>query len=136
MTKKSRTAEDAADVRIDKWLWAARFFKTRALASEAVNGGKVHLNGARCKPAKSLQFGDELVIQKGPYAFHISVQGLSGRRGPASEAVKLYTETPESVRTRESLQEQNRMLAASAPHPEHRPDKKQRRQLIKVNRNR
>lgn len=90
----SSTNESGTErLRIDKWLWAARFFKTRSLAAEAVEGGKAHLNGVRVKPAKAASIGDTLEIRIGPFQFTVVVCGLSPRRGPASEAAKLYQET-------------------------------------------
>ncbi len=116
-------------LRIDKWLWAARFFKTRSLAAQAVAGGKVQVNGARAKPARALKTGDELRIHKGGYEFCVTVLALCARRGPASEAQRLYQESEESRARREVLREQHRLAAATTPRPEHRPDKKARRQL-------
>lgn len=123
--------EGGDKVRLDKWLWAARFFKTRALATEAINGGHVHLNGTRPKPSRPLQAGDELVIRKGQEEFRITVRELSARRGPASVAQQLYEEHEESVRKREALREQRRLEAAAAPSPARRPDKKGRRKIIR-----
>ncbi len=120
-------SESTGGVRLDKWLWAARFFKTRSLAAEAIDGGKVHVNGVRAKPAKEVRPGYELSIRKGPYEFIVVVKGLSERRGPAKEAAELYEETPESIARREQLREQ---LALTAPlASEGRPSKKDRRQL-------
>jgi ribosome-associated heat shock protein Hsp15 len=116
-------------VRIDKWLWAARFFKTRSLAAQAVGGGKVQLNGARVKPARGLKPGDALEINKGGFEYQVRVVLLSERRGPAKVAQTLYEESEESIRKREVLREQHRLAAASAPHPQRKPDKKARRQL-------
>ena len=116
-------------VRIDKWLWAARFFKTRSLAAQAVSGGKVQLNGLRVKPARSVKPGDALKIHKNGFEYQVQIMGISERRGPASVAQTLYRESEESVRRREALREQHRLAGASAPHPQHRPDKKARRQL-------
>ena len=123
-----------AKVRIDKWLWAARFFKTRALAAEAVSGGHVHVNGARVKPARTVVLQDELAIVKGPYTFRITVTGLSMRRGPAALARQLYHEHEDSVEAREALIEQQRLHAASSPAPQHRPDKRARRQIVRFTR--
>ena len=118
------------NARIDKWLWAARFYKTRTLAAEAVNGGKVHLNDARTKPSKLLRVGDELSITKAPYAFVVTVRELSRHRGPAPEAALLYEETEESRRRRGELQEQMRLQPA--PVPLKGPlTKKQRREMIR-----
>ena len=116
-------------VRIDKWLWAARFFKTRTLAAQAVSGGKVQLNGLRVKPARSVKPGDALKIHKNGFEYQVQIMGISERRGPAAVAQTLYRESEESVRRREALREQHRLAGASAPHPQHRPDKKARRQL-------
>lgn len=118
-----------AKIRIDKWLWAARFFKTRSLASQAVDGGKVHCNGERVKPARAVHVGDELSIRQGPYEVMVMVRALSERRGPASEAALLYEETPESVAARAVLREQLRV----EPTFEHkgRPTKRDRRHIIR-----
>jgi ribosome-associated heat shock protein Hsp15 len=116
-------------VRIDKWLWAARFFKTRSLAAQAVSGGKVQLNGLRVKPARPVKPGDELEIHKSGFEYQVQIMGVSERRGPAAVAQTLYQESEQSVRRREALREQHRLAGASAPHPQHRPDKKARRQL-------
>lgn len=125
---------DADDprVRADKWLWAARFFKTRALATEAIQGGKVHVNGARVKPARPLQVGDTLEIQRGNEQHVVIVQGLSEKRGSAGVAQALYRETDESILARDLMRERRRLLASTAPHPDRRPDKKQRRQLRRM----
>lgn len=115
-------------VRVDKWLWAARFFKTRVLATEAVEGGKVHVNGERVKPSRQLRCGDELAIQKGLYTFVVEVQVLASQRGPAEQARALYTERESSIAARQALQDQRRMHAVGDPHPGGRPDKRARRQ--------
>ena len=118
-------------VRLDKWLWAARFFKTRALASEAVSGGHVHLNGNRVKPARVVNVGDLLSMRKGEIEFQIEVLALSARRGPAREAALLYEESEESKDAREAYAEQRRLMAASGPAPQKRPDKRDRRRIIR-----
>ncbi len=115
--------------RIDKWLWAARFFKTRSLAAQAVTGGKVQLNGNRVKPARALKTGDRLQIHKAGFEYRVTVLDLSERRGPAMVAQTLYSESEDSIQRREALKEQHRLAAASAPRPRHKPDKKARRQL-------
>lgn len=123
-------------VRLDKWLWAARFFKTRALATEAINGGHVHLNGHRPKPSRTLLVGDELAIRREQEEFRVVVKELSDKRGPASVAQQLYEESEESREQRESLREQRRLEAAAAPKPAKRPDKKGRRKIIRfINKN-
>ena len=119
---------DTPPVRADKWLWAARFYKTRSLAMEAINGGKVHLNGDRIKPARKLVVGDCLTIQKGIYSFAITVAGLSLRRGPAEVARTLYSESDESRQARQALQEA-RKLQGDSSQRQGRPDKRARRQI-------
>lgn len=122
----------AADrVRIDKWLWAARFFKTRALAAQAVSGGKVQVNGARSKSSRELHPGDRLNIRRGPFEYVVVVRALTKRRVPAAEAALLYEETPESRAERERVAAARR-AEGPAPAPEHRPDKRQRRRLFRV----
>ena len=117
-------------VRIDKWLWAARFFKTRSMAAQAVSGGKVHLNGARIKPARTVLVGDELRIRRGEVEFIIIVQGLSEKRRPAKEAQLLYEETETSRKVREETRELKRLEAAGKMYgPMKRPDKRARRQI-------
>ena len=116
-------------VRIDKWLWAARFYKTRQLATEAVNGGHVHVNGQRCKPSRLVQINDQMVIRKDTSKFEINVIGLSDKRGSASQAQLLYTELAQSIEQRELEKLQRRALKMANPHPARRPDKRQRRQL-------
>jgi ribosome-associated heat shock protein Hsp15 len=115
-------------VRVDKWLWAARFAKTRGLASEAVKGGRVEVNGQRVKPAKELRPGDRLVITSGPYRREITVLELAERRVSAKDAALLYSETPESIAAREQLQAERR-LAAPLPQPGGRPTKRDRRRM-------
>ena len=117
------------DIRLDKWLWAARFFKTRSLATEAVNGGKVELNGLRPKPAKPIKVGDQLRIRIGPFIHGITVRALSDRRGPAAAAALLFEEAPESIAAREQLREQHRLAPAAQYEAGGRPTKKHRREL-------
>jgi ribosome-associated heat shock protein Hsp15 len=118
-------------VRIDKWLWAARFFKTRSLASKAVSGGHVHLNGGRIKPARMVQESDRLQIRRGEEEFTVDILALSSRRGPATVARTLYRETEESVISREAAREQRRLLRTPAVRPQGRPDKRERRKIRK-----
>ena len=120
--------------RLDKWLWAARFYKTRTLAIDAINGGHVHVNGQRVKPSRQIQIGDVLSIRKPPEEFIISVVLLSDRRGPASEAQQLYTEADSSRQQRELLREQRRQLALHNPRPDKRPNKRERRHIIRFTR--
>ena len=119
---------DQEKLRIDKWLWAARFFKTRALAADAVETGKVQLGGERVKPAKPLAAGDTLSIRLGPYLHVIEVLGLSNKRGPAPEAQKLYKETEESRAKRAALALE---LKVRPTAHEGRPTKKDRREIEK-----
>lgn len=114
-------------IRIDKWLWAARFFKTRSLAQAAVRGGHVEINGHACKPARTVQAGDRLNIVRGESRFEVEIVGLSDRRGPASAAQALYRETEASVRRREQLAEQRRQLGSGGPG--RRPDKRDRARI-------
>ncbi len=114
-------------VRIDKWLWAARFFKTRSLAQAAVKGGHVQVNGRGCKPARSISVGDRLNITRGETVFVVEVRALSERRGPAPQARELYAETPASIAAREQRAEQRRL--AGDTDPGRRPDKRQRRRI-------
>ena len=117
-------------VRVDKWLWAARFFKTRSLAADAIGAGKVELNGERVKPAKLVQIGDEVSIRLGAYMHVVHVRALSERRGPATVAATLYDETVESVAARAKLAEQLRMAPAAFVYEEKgRPTKRDRREL-------
>ncbi len=120
-----------SSVRLDKWLWAARFFKTRSVAREAVSGGKVHLNGNRAKPGRSLNLGDELRIQRGEEEFIITVVELSLRRGPAVVARALYEESEENRIGREKLAEERKLENQHHAMPERRPDKRQRRRLVR-----
>jgi ribosome-associated heat shock protein Hsp15 len=117
-------------LRLDKWLWAARFFKHRALATEAVAGGKVEVNGERAKPAKPLKIGDQIRLRLGPYEHIVIVRELSDQRGPAAVAQTLYEETKESKAERDRLAEQLRLAPATFVYEDKgRPTKKDRRQL-------
>jgi ribosome-associated heat shock protein Hsp15 len=116
-------------MRLDKWLWATRFFKTRSLASDAVDGGKVKLNGATTKPAKDVKLGDRLQIRAGEQDWEIVVQGLNEQRRPASEAKLLYQETPDSVHWRAQAAELRKLAPVPGPEQKGRPTKRDRRQL-------
>lgn len=122
---------DTEDLRIDKWLWAARFFKTRSLAAEAVSGGKVHINGQRCKPSRDVRLGDVITISKDQNLWEIRVTDLIKQRRPAKEAVQLYSEDESSITKRlaqiELRKQQQALLPASVR--ERKPNKKQRRQI-------
>ncbi len=129
-----RASQDEQQVtqRLDKWLWAARFFKTRNLAIEAINGGKVHADGQRVKPARAVRPGTEVRVRKGPYEFTVVVRGLSSQRRPASEASQLYEETAASKAGREALAEQRRQEATQRNRGSGRPTKKERRDLSRL----
>lgn len=117
-------------VRIDKWLWAARFYKTRSLAKEMVEGGKVHLNGQRVKPSKEVSLGATLRLRQGFDEKTVVITGISDRRGNATMAAELYEETPESIANREQQSDRRKSLARSHPTPEGRPNKRDRRKIM------
>ena len=119
-------------VRVDKWLWAARFFKTRSLASDAVDGGKVKLNGASIKPAKEVKIGDCLRIRSGDEERELIVRGLNEQRRPASEAQRLYEETADSLRRRAQAAELRKLSPVPAPDHKGRPTKRDRRQIDRL----
>lgn len=127
------TQGDSDRVRLDKWLWAARFFKTRSLATDAVGGGKVEVNGERAKPAKAVKPGDEIRLRLGPYEHVLIIRQLSERRGPASAAQALYEETQASRDARERLAAQLKLAPAAFVYEEKgRPTKKDRRDLSRL----
>ncbi len=121
-----------SELRVDAWLWAARFFKTRSLARQAIEAGRVEVNDAGCKPSRDLHVGDRLRIGRAEERLEVSVLALSARRGPASVAQQLYRETDASRTAREALREQRRLSGAAFDHPPRRPDKQARRQLRKI----
>jgi ribosome-associated heat shock protein Hsp15 len=127
-------SDDTTRVRVDKWLWAARFFKTRSLATEAVSGGKVEVNGERAKPAKLVQVGDTVRVRIAPYDNELVVRGLGERRGSAREAQALYEETEASRAARERLAEQLRMAPAFTYEERGRPTKRDRREMDRMRR--
>lgn len=131
MAKHSQIEEEKEAVRLDKWLWAARFYKTRTLAKEMIDGGKVHYNGQRSKPNKIVEVGATLKIRQGSDEKEIVVLALSTQRRGAPEAQLLYRETEQSLANREKLVMARKMNALSMPHPDRRPDKKERRDLLK-----
>lgn len=118
-------------VRIDKWLWAARFFKTRSMATDAVDGGKIRLNGERIKPARGVKIGDKLDIDNGSTEWEVMVDGLAEQRGSAAIAQTLYTETEESVLRREKKAEQRKFFREPAEAIKGRPTKRDRRLIDK-----
>lgn len=119
-------------MRLDKWLWVARFFKTRNLAADAVTGGKVYCNGERSKPGKLLKVGDKLNIRRGIYEYVVQIIGLSKRRVSAKEVQALYQETEDSIQARELAQQRAKAESQFQPKNQQRPNKRQRRQLIAV----
>ena len=121
-------------VRLDKWLWAARFYKTRTLAAEAIAGGKVQVNGDRAKRARPLAVGDEVRVRQGPYEHRVVVRELSERRGAASVAARLYEETAESREAREKLAVQLKTLHSAFVTPAGRPTKRDRREIERFKR--
>ncbi len=120
------------NVRLDKWLWAARWFKTRALAARAVAGGKIRVNGERPNKARLIRLGEEVRIRKGPFEFHLVVTGLSGERGPATEARSLYHETAESEQARVLLAAQLRSQPQMTYTGKGRPTKRDRRAIDRL----
>jgi len=128
------TIEKTDGHRLDKWLWHARFFKTRSLATAAINGGKVHLNAERVKPAHRVRIGDHLSLSLQGIVAEFEVLGLPPRRGPAAEAAAQYSETVASAARRAQLREQQRLGNLSRPRPEGRPDKRERRRLMRLHR--
>ncbi|MFL5482109.1 MAG: RNA-binding S4 domain-containing protein [Gemmatimonadaceae bacterium] len=128
------SSDDITRVRLDKWLWAARFFKTRGLAAQAIETGKVEVNGERAKRAKQLQLGDELRIRLGPYHHIVKVRGISERRGPPAVAAELFAETEESRKAREAMQLQVRVAQSVPGYDRGRPTKKDRRDIERLKR--
>lgn len=118
-----------SSVRVDKWAWAARFFKTRSLAAKAVKGGHVQVNGQRAKASTGVHVGDRVLVRKGEATFEIDVLDLSEQRGPAAQAAQLYAETTDSRERREARAAERRAARVSMPRPTARPNKKQRREL-------
>jgi ribosome-associated heat shock protein Hsp15 len=129
------TGDDTKDAhRLDKWLWHARFYKTRSLATAAINGGKVRLNAERIKPAHRVRIGDRLSLSQAGIVAEYQVLGLPARRGPAAEAQAHFLETPASAERRIHLREQQRLAQVSRPRPDARPDKRDRRRLMRLQR--
>lgn len=123
--------KSTAGVRLDKWLWAARFYKTRALAREMVDGGKVHYNGQRSKPSKIVELNAQITLRQGNDERVVVVKNITEQRRPASEAMLLYEETAESIEKREKVALARKLNALTMPHPDRRPDKKERRDLMR-----
>lgn len=120
------------EVRLDKWLWAARFFKTRSLASGAISGGKVHVNGNRVKPSRAVKVHDLLRIRRGIDEMTVVITAVSDRRGSASIAQTLYNETEESVSERERLRILRRLSTPVGGYSDHKPDKRERRKIMRL----
>jgi ribosome-associated heat shock protein Hsp15 len=126
-----KQVDDTEPIRIDKWLWAARFFKTRSLAAEAVTGGKVEVNGTRAKPSRNVRIGDSLSIRRGPYEWTVIIKGVTDLRGPAAQAQLLYEETEESIHKREAISAQLKFERPPEFDLSGRPSKKDRRAILK-----
>lgn len=121
-------------VRLDKWLWAARFFKTRQLAADAIKGGKVQVDGVKAKPSRTIQKGSQVSLRRGPYQYLLKVALASEKRGSAILAKQLYTESPESIQNRETLSQQIQIDRQSLRFNKGKPSKRDRRQLNKLQR--
>lgn len=130
MKGKAQPQDDNA-IRLDKWLWAARFYKTRAMAREMIEGGKVHYNGQRGKPSKLVEVNAEIKLRQGNDEKTVLVLDVTDQRRSAEQAQLLYQETETSVANRAKISEARNMNALTMPHPDRRPDKKERRSLIK-----
>ena len=129
-------AEPLEDTRIDKWLWAARFFKTRSQATAAVTGGKVEINGDTAKPSKTVKVGDNIRLRLGPVEYRVTVTGIAERRGSAAVAQTLYEESAESLAERQKIAAERRFASAPSYEEKGRPSKKDRRELERWRRGR
>jgi ribosome-associated heat shock protein Hsp15 len=132
MVSESTISDETAKVRLDKWLWAARFYKTRGLAVDAIEGGKIDVNGERSKRAKLVHVGDRIQIRMGPFEHIITVKGVSERRGPASVATQLYDEDPESIKQRALMAAHVKAMNANTGYDAGRPTKKDRRDIRRL----
>lgn len=130
MSRTKNNNEDDQSVRLDKWLWAARFYKTRKLAVDAISGGKIRLNGVRPKPSKEVSVGASVIISYGPYEKDLVVKGVTDKRGPAKVAVTLYEETEESISKRQEVHDKIKMDNAARPVTDGRPNKRERRKIV------
>jgi ribosome-associated heat shock protein Hsp15 len=126
----ARAGGDGAELRLDRWLWCARIYKSRSLAAAAVAGGHVHCNGARVKPARAVRVGDCLTVSRDGRELELTVRAIPARRGPAPEARACYAESAGSMERGARLDEARRLAALTTPRPEGRPDKKERRDLL------
>lgn len=129
--KKNNQEQSDNEIRLDKWLWAARFYKTRSIAKAMIEGGKVHYNGQRAKVSKAVEIGATLKLRQGNEEKEIVVTALSDQRRGAPEAQLLYQETEKSVKQREAIAFARKANTLSMPHPDRRPNKKERRELAK-----
>ncbi|MDO5351396.1 MAG: ribosome-associated heat shock protein Hsp15 [Succinatimonas sp.] len=125
-------SEKEKSVRLDKWLWAARFYKTRNIARTMIEGGKVDYNGVRAKPSRTVEIGAKVKLLQGNVRKEVEILSISDIRGSASVAQLLYKETEESIVQRTKIQEQMKLSALLAPHPDNRPNKKERRELLEL----
>ncbi|MBC3765861.1 ribosome-associated heat shock protein Hsp15 [Neptunicella marina] len=132
VTENKSKSEQSVPVRLDKWLWAARFYKNRSLAREMIEGGKVQYNGQRSKPGKTVEIGALLTIRQGTDDKQVIVTKLADKRGNATMAAELYTETEQSIKKRQFNAEARKVNALYSPRPDSKPDKKQRRELIRA----
>ncbi|HEX3927775.1 MAG TPA: RNA-binding S4 domain-containing protein [Gemmatimonadales bacterium] len=130
--RKKADAPDDEPMRVDRWLFFTRLFKSRSLASDAVAGGRVHVNGERVKPARVVRVGDQIAFNRGAVPFDCEVIALPARRGPAPEAAACYRESEASVARRAQFAERMRTATAFAPRPDSRPDKHERRELRRI----
>ncbi|QIM67192.1 heat-shock protein [Mannheimia granulomatis] len=128
---KNKSEKHDSEVRLDKWLWAARFYKTRSIAKAMIEGGKVHYNGQRAKVSKAVEIGAIIKLRQGNEEKEVEVLALSDQRRGAPEAQLLYQETEKSIKHREAMAFARKANALSMPHPDRRPNKKERRDLIK-----
>ncbi|HGO5855149.1 TPA: ribosome-associated heat shock protein Hsp15 [Mannheimia haemolytica] len=131
MKNRHEKEENEVEVRLDKWLWAARFYKTRSIAKAMIEGGKVHYNGQRAKVSKAVEIGAIIKLRQGNEEKEVEVLALSDQRRGAPEAQLLYNETEKSIKHREAMAFARKANALSMPHPDRRPNKKERRDLIK-----
>ncbi|MDP8161633.1 ribosome-associated heat shock protein Hsp15 [Pasteurella skyensis] len=129
--KNKKGREEPEAIRLDKWLWAARFYKTRTIAKAMIEGGKVHYNGQRIKSSKVVEIGAKVILRQGNEEKEVEILEISDQRKGAPEAQKLYQETAESIVKREKMALARKMNYLSMPHPDRRPNKKERRDLIK-----
>lgn len=133
LPSRQQTSPGATEkIRIDKWLWAARFFKTRSLASEAIKGGKIAVNGQRSKPSREVVIGDSISLRQGFEQKIVIVRGISARRGPATEAQRLYEETAQSMESRAKEKSLRQLASNQRPRGEGRPTKRDRRQIERL----